>query len=172
MHSGTGVETARYIILIIIVIIILPRQSIARYRFSADCKPVLPPYLPTSPPFTAHTYFLLDHHNTHSSQNQPFSANMSRPVPRERFQARYDGTQRRYRSRHYHSRRKKNKVKKDIRERHRIRSSRRGRKEKKKEKKDPRDRHKGFVQERGREGESVVILSRQSISLLLTLHAT
>jgi len=72
MHLGTGGETARYIILIIIVIIILPRQSIARYKFSADCKPVLPPYLPTSPPFTAHTYFLLDHHNTHSSQNNPF----------------------------------------------------------------------------------------------------
>lgn len=171
MHLGTGGETARYIILIIIVIIILPRQSIARYKFSADCKPVLPPYLPTSPPFTAHTYFL------RSSQHplipkQPFSANVSRPVPRERFQARYDGTQRRYRPRHYHSRRKKNKVKKDIRERPRIRSSRRGRKEKKRKKKDPRDRHTGFVQERGREGESVVILSRQSISLLLTLHAT
>lgn len=168
MHLGTGGETARYIILIIIVIIILPRQSIARYKFSADCKPVLPPYLPTSPPFTAHTYFL------RSSQHplipkQPFSANVSRPVPRERFQARYDGTQRRYRPRHYHSRRKKNKVKKDIRERHRIRSSRRGRKGKKKKKKTPeRDTQDSYK----REGESVVILSRQSISLLLTLHAT
>lgn len=152
MHLGTGGETARYIILIIIVIIILPRQSIARYKFSADCKPVRPSPLLANVP-TIHCSYIL---SSRSSQHplipkQPFSANVSRPVPRERFQARYDGTQRRYRPRHYHSRRKKNKVKKDIRERHRIRSSRRGRKGKKKKKKrPPRETHRIRTRERER----------------------